>query len=344
MNTIFGGTVMKLGALFVVCCVATVGLDYACSMRSRGRFDASQASTEGDIRRTFPARPAGKLIMDVSPGPIEVKTGGDSQIDVEITRKANNEDLLREHEVTFEQADDGLTIRAKVNNEGWRFWRRFGLNVKYVVTIPSEFNVDLKTSGGSITVGDLRGDVRVSTSGGELRIGKIDGPVIGNTSGGDISLAGSNGETEIKTSGGGIDIGSGSGSIKADTSGGSIEIGAFTGDVFLRTSGGGISAERVEGSIDASTSGGPVNVALKGQPKKDCRLSSSGGGITVDLDEAIALDVDAHASGGGVTSELPVTVQGRLDKGMLKGTLNGGGQALVVHTSGGSIHLRKLKK
>ncbi|MBO0723563.1 MAG: hypothetical protein J2P41_22250, partial [Blastocatellia bacterium] len=212
MKTISGGTVMKLGALFVLCCVVTVGLDYACSMGNR--FYTSNASTEGDIRRTFPARQGGKLIMDVSPGPIEVKTGGDSQIDVEITRKGN-EQLLREHEVTFEQADDGLTgltIRAKVKYEGLRFWLSSGLNVKYVVTVPPEFNIDLKTSGGSITVGDLRGDVRVSTSGGGLRIGKIDGPVIGNTSGGSISLAGCNGETQIKTSGGSIDIGSGSGS------------------------------------------------------------------------------------------------------------------------------------
>jgi DUF4097 and DUF4098 domain-containing protein YvlB len=83
---------------------------------------------------------------------------------------------------------------------------------------------------------------------------------------------------------------------------------------------------------------------LKGQPKKDCRLSSSGGGITVDLEENMALNIDAEASGGGVTCDLPVTVLGRIDKDKLKGTLNGGGQALVVQTSGGSIHLRKLKQ
>jgi DUF4097 and DUF4098 domain-containing protein YvlB len=339
---------MKLIALFILICVGTATLSIAFS--GRDRDEKAQTSVQGDIKKNFPAQPGGKLVMDVSPGPIEVKTTGDSQIVVEIFRKAERVDdsqadeLLRNHEVTFEHLDNNLTIRAKIRNEGWKLWRRSGLKVRYVVTIPSEFNVDLKTSGGGINVGDLRGEVRVSTSGGGLRIGKIEGPVIGNTSGGGISLAGCNGKAEIRTSGGGIDIGSGAGSITADTSGGSIEIGSYVGDIYFRTSGGGISAESVEGSIDASTSGGPVDVAIKGQPKKDCRLASSGGGITVELEESMALNIDAEASGGGVTCDLPVTVQGKIDKGRLKGTLNGGGQALVVHTSGGSIHLRKLKQ
>jgi hypothetical protein len=339
---------MKLGALFILFCVGTVALDLAFSARDRG--ERAQNWVQGDIKKTFPIQPGGRLVMDVSPGPIEVKTTGDSQIVVEIFRKAERvdqaraEELLRNHEVTFEHLENSLTIRAKIKNEGWKLWRRSGLNVRYVVSIPSEFNVDLKTSGGGISVGDLRGEVRVNTSGGGLRIGKIEGPVTGNTSGGGISLAGCNGKAEIRTSGGGIDIGSGAGSITADTSGGAIEIGNFIGDVIVRTSGGGISAESIDGSIDASTSGGPVTVALKGQPKRDCRLASSGGGITVELEESMALNIDAEASGGGVTCDLPVTVQGRLDKGRLKGTLNGGGQALVLHTSGGSIHLRKLKQ
>jgi DUF4097 and DUF4098 domain-containing protein YvlB len=333
---------MKLAALFILICVGTVALDFAFS--ARHRREARRASVQGDIKKTFPAQSGGKLIMDVSPGPIEVRTTGDSEIVVEIFRKAERDELLRNHEVTFEHLDNNLTVRAKVRNEDWKFWRRSGLNVRYLVSIPSEFNIDLKTSGGSITVGDLRGEVRVNTSGGGLRIGKIEGPVAGTTSGGSISLAGCKGKAEIRTSGGGIDIGSGTGSLTADTSGGSIEIGEFVGDVYVRTSGGGISAQSIEGAVDASTSGGPVSMALKGQPKKDSRLASSGGGITVELEENLALNIDAEASGGGVTCDLPVTVLGRLDKGRLKGTLNGGGQALVLHTSGGSIHLRKLKR
>lgn len=310
---------------------------------------AVQASVQGDIQRTFSVRPGGRLIMDVEPGSIEVKTTGDSRIVVDVFRKVERasdsraEDILRQHEVNFEQQGNDLIIRAKFPHENFRWWRRSGLNVRYVVAIPTEFNVDLKTSGGGIRVDDLRGEVRAKTSGGGLQFGKIEGPIFGHTSGGGVSLAGCNGKVEVRTSGGGINIGSGAGELLAETSGGGITIEGFVGDAFVRTSGGAIRINRIEGSIDASTSGGPIVAALGGQPKKDCRLHTSGGGITVELDETLALDINAEASGGGVTTELPLTVQGELRKGLLRGTLNGGGQALILQTSGGSIHLRKLR-
>ncbi len=310
---------------------------------------AVRASVEGNIQKTFSVQPGGRLTMDVSPGSIEVRTTGDSQIAVDVFRKvgwageSRAEDILRQHEVNFEQQGNNLFIRAKSPNEGFKFWRRANLQVRYVISIPKEFNVDLKTSGGGIRVDDLRGEARVKTSGGGLQFGKIEGPIIGNTSGGGISLAGCNGKVEVKTSGGGIEIGPGSGDLSAETSGGGITIADFAGDVFARTSGGAIRAKHIKGAIDAETSGGPIVATLSSQPKKDCRLHTSGGGITIDLDESLALNINAEASGGSVSSDLPVTVQGELRKSALRGTLNGGGQSLSLHTSGGSIHLRKLR-
>lgn len=308
------------------------------------------ASVQGDIKKSFSVQPGGKLVMDVEPGSIDVKTTGNSQIVVDVFRKvervdqSRGEEILRQHEVNFEQNGNELTIRAKVRNDGIKLWRRNNLDVRYMVSIPNEFNVDLKTSGGSVSVSDLRGLVRARTSGGSLSFGKIEGPVIGDTSGGSINLMGCNGKTELNTSGGSIDIGSGTGDMTAKTSGGSIKIDNFNGNVFARTSGGDIKANSIAGAIDASTSGGSVSVSIKGQPGKDCRLHTSGGGITVEIEENVALNIDAEASGGSVSTELPVMVQGQLRKEALRGTLNGGGQALVLQTSGGSIQLRKPRR
>src|SRR5215510_6195750 len=309
------------------------------------------ASIQGDIKKSFSVQPGGKLLMDVEPGSIEVKTTGDPQIVVEVFRKVERadpskaEEILRQHEVTFEQNGNELIIRAKArNNEGFKFWRRNNLNVRYLVSIPTEFNVDLKTSGGSVSVSDLRGEVRSRTSGGSLSFGKIEGPVIGDTSGGSINLMGCNGKTELNTSGGSIDIGSGTGDMTAKTSGGSIKIDNFNGNVFARTSGGDIKANSIAGAIDASTSGGSVNVSIKGQPGRDCRLHTSGGGITVELEENVAMNIDAEASGGSISSELPVVIQGQIRKEALRGTLNGGGYVMVLQTSGGSIQLRKPRR
>ena len=215
--------------------------------------------------------------MDVDLGSIEVSTTGGSQIVANVYRRVERssdsraEELLRQHEVGFDQQGNNVIIRAKYPHEDFRRWRRSNLQVRYVISIPSEFNVDLKTSGGGIRVDDLRGEVRVKTSGGGLQFGKIEGPIIGNTSGGGITLAGCNGKVDVRTSGGGIDIGSGSGDLVAETSGGGIKIENFVGDAFVRTSGGAIRINRIEGAIDAATSGGPIVAALGSQPKKDCR-------------------------------------------------------------------------
>jgi len=63
----------------------------------------------------------------------------------------------------------------------------------------------------------------------------------------------------------------------------------------------------------------------------------------VNLPEKIGVDVDAGTSGGRVVTELAVAsvVQGEHKSHVLQGKINGGGPALSLHTSGGSIHLKK---
>src|SRR5262245_43136674 len=174
-----------------------------------------RALTQGDFQRTFSTKPGGRLIMDVEPGSIEVKTTGGSQIVVDVLRKVERasdsraEEILRQHEGNFEQEGNDLILRAKVAHENFPLWLPPGLQVRYAVSIPTELNVDLKTSGGGIRVDDLRGEVRVKTSGGGLQFGKIEGPIIGNTSGGGITLAGCKGKVEVRKSGGGINFGTG---------------------------------------------------------------------------------------------------------------------------------------
>ena len=54
----------------------------------------------------------------------------------------------------------------------------------------------------------------------------------------------------------------------------------------------------------------------------------------------------AEANGGRITSDYPIatTVTGHRDSGELKGKINDGGKALLLHTSAGSIKIEKLEK
>ena len=58
-------------------------------------------------------------------------------------------------------------------------WERNRLQIKFLITVPQRYNVDLKTAGAGISVGDLEGEVRGQTSGGSLRLGRHRGTRLG---------------------------------------------------------------------------------------------------------------------------------------------------------------------
>jgi len=287
----------------------------------------SFGSVEDSINKSFTVAPGGTLTVDTARGSIEVRGNGGNRVEIEVVRKAKTSDQNEAKEIfgylrfDFNQSGNDVIIKGiKTINSNKKLNK---LNIKFILTVPQVYNVDLKTSGGGISVEDLEGTVDIRTSGGSLGLDNIKGPVTGETSGGSIS------------------IGTVEGNVKANTSGGSIRIGNAYGTVNAHTSGGGITVNEVMGKIDADTSGGSVKAYISQQPKGDCRLKTSGGSITVYLAEDVAVNVDAGTSGGSIHTDFPVTIQGKISKRELKAQINGGGPELYLHTSGGSIYIKK---
>lgn len=287
---------------------------------------------EDTITKTFTVEPGGTLTLETDIGSIEVQGVEGNTVEVEVIRevKINNEkkveEILEDFQIEFSQSGKDVFIKAEYERSGWqRFWDNISkhLRVKYIVSVPHVYNVDLKTKGGSISVEDLEGEVKSRTSGGSLRFDRISGDVSGRTSGGSIR------------------IGEVNGTVGVHTSGGSIKIEKAKGEVDAHTSGGSITVEEVTGAIRAKTSGGSVKAYISHQPMSDCHLTTSGGSITVYMEEDISVDVNARTSGGQVRTEFPVTLKGEISKKYLKAKINDGGPELYLRTSGGSIYLRK---
>ena len=309
---------------------------------------AGAADDTGEIaRRSFAVSGRAALTVDSDLGAIEVVTADAPSIVVvvaydgrDVSRRALDR-FLEQFKVDFEQRGDSVTVTGRrPKGTGGLFTWHENPHVTFRITLPKRADVDLATGGGSISVDGLDGKARVRTSGGSLSIGRVTGPVWGRTSGGSIALTASNGDADLETSGGGIRIGDVGGNVRADTSGGSIEIERAAGTVTAHTSGGSIHVEASTGAVDATTSGGSVEASITGQPKGDCRLSTSGGSVTVRLAATVAVEIDAR--GNRVKCDLPVTVSGAIERGRLKGTINGGGPLLELHTSGGTIRIEKL--
>ncbi len=215
------------------------------------------------------------------------------------------------------------------------------LNVHYTITVPTEYNVELNTAGGSIEVGDLEGTAFTRTAGGSIRFGNIDGQVSAKTAGGSIELEGSRGDVELKTAGGSVSVGRVIGDTDIETSGGSIYVGECRGTLEARTAGGGITIEGATNYVDARTSGGSVSVSFISQPERGSRLETSAGSIEVIIPENIKLNINARAIGGKIITDLPITVRGELSSGRIQGLLNGGGPELELRTSAGNISISK---
>jgi DUF4097 and DUF4098 domain-containing protein YvlB len=305
---------------------------------------AADDNAESYIRKSFEVSAGGKLTIQADRGSINVKSGPGDRVQIEVTRepgRGQNEEVLKRHHISFTQDGKDVMVRAEMEDEK-RFWKNNNLKVRYEVVVPSKYDVNLKTSGGSVTVHDLDGEARAETSGGGLNLGQIKGPVFARTSGGSIHVEGAGRDVDARTSGGGITIDDAMGNIVAHTSGGSIHVGQTKGSVTVETSGGGIELKGAAGPVSARTSGGSIRAAITSQPNGDCLLTTSGGGIELKMPATLAFDVDARTSGGSVSTEIPVMMEGDIKKNLLRSKLNGGGPKLTMHTSGGSIHLRKL--
>ncbi|MBP9903770.1 MAG: DUF4097 family beta strand repeat-containing protein [Verrucomicrobiota bacterium] len=308
------------------------------------------AEVEAKITKSFPVQPGGQLVVAVDRGAIEIKTADRESVDIEVIRKAGGsrakaEKTLQDHVVTTTQDGHKLEVRAEFKGEkpaGW-FGRSPQLQVKFLITLPRQFDVDLKTAGGSVNVAGLTGKVLAASSGGSLNFTKIEGPLSGHTSGGSITVAGCKGRVELSTSGGSLNLGGIEGDLTGKTSGGSIRADKVTGKSVLKTAGGSMDLAGLKGSMEAATSGGSITAEFLEPPTGECSFKSSGGSITVALDEKFAVDVDLRTSGGRVTTDLPIVsvVQGEPQKNELRGKINGGGPLITAHTSGGSVRLHK---
>ncbi|HOT98371.1 MAG TPA: DUF4097 family beta strand repeat-containing protein [bacterium] len=307
----------------------------------------ARADIERTVQKNFPVSPGGWLYIDADLGTIEVTGGTGNQVELTLletidapTDKAA-ENILKDLHLDFTATGNEVRVSARYDRDRFFKWGNRRLKLRFTVTLPRAFNVNLKTAGGSISVAELEGEVISKTSGGSLSFGKIIGPVKGNTSGGSITLESCKGKADVATSGGSISIGRVDGDVLAATSGGSIRIESAKGRVQASTSGGGITVEEVAGEIDASTSGGSISAHITRQPAAPCRLATSGGSVNVSLAPGIKVDLNASTSGGRVRSEVDVLVKGEFGHTALRGQINGGGPELYLRTSGGNITISK---
>src|SRR5712675_2285272 len=108
--------------------------------------------------------------------------------------------------------------------------------------------------------------------------------------------------------------------LQIDTGDGSVETQPLSGHVKIHTGDGSVHVQAVDGSVDIDTGDGSVDVVL-----------------AADL----RANIDASTNDGHISLSIPVTVEGSFSNSQIHGKMNGGGQALTIHTGDGSIRFSK---
>ena len=312
------------------------------------------AATEENVHETKAAQAGGKLVVDVDFGSIDVVPGDNDKVvidahrKVEMSSKEKEQEYLAAAPLTITTEGNTVFVRAirkheSLGNQLWRMTGHSRTEGHYAIKVPASFNLNLDTSGGDISANGVTGKVEVDTSGGDLNFGQIHGDLHGDTSGGNITAKDCDGTDKLSTSGGRIEVTGGRGKLDVDTSGGNVTVLNRVGDTKVETSGGKLRLGNISGDLYGETSGGSVSAILPSPVAGDVHLETSGGSITVVTPSNAALTIDAETSVGSVRSDLPISRRSS-DHDSLKGTMNGGGNKLVLRTSAGSIEIVSADK
>jgi DUF4097 and DUF4098 domain-containing protein YvlB len=299
---------------------------------------AGTAHAETRMEKALKLEPGGEFRLDTDLGRVTVT--GTSSPGVRLVVTSRRDDINDLLSFRYEEGGRSASVIARKKHHLSSWFGNWGSSVRFEVEVPAQTAVNIRTSGGGISLAALRSPARIETSGGGIEVRDLVGDLEADTSGGSIHLRDIKGKSRVETSGGGIEAANLEGPLKAETSGGSVNLERVSGDIHAHSSGGGIHIHEAGGRVDADTSGGSIEASFSRGNARGGSLESSGGGISVSLDPGVGLSIDAH--GNSVSSDLPLTVHGEISRRSLRGNLGRGGENLRLRTSGGSVRIRSL--
>ena len=225
------------------------------------------------VNKAFDVSPGGWLTLNSELGTIDVKTTNRNRVNIVYTKSAKaaldklTQKAFADFDVTFRRVGADVHIEGKFK-KGWEYWMKrlhllklHLLNIRFEVSVPRQYNVDLNTSGG-ISVSDLVGEVRAQTYSGDIQLGSIARAVEAETTSGSITLKGCKDKVAVQSYSGDVQLGNVAGTLKAETTSGDVRAGDVNSAVTLQSYSGDVQLGNVVGTLKAETTSG--SITLKG--------------------------------------------------------------------------------
>ena len=210
------------------------------------------------MTRTFPASSIKSLEITTSGGSITVNGNASSEAVVEVYVNRNGQlrkQMKQMDEHIIQVLEDNYAIEIKV--EGGKLYvvaKQKGIIedlelqefiISFKISVPKQVDCNLQTSGGSLSVENVSGNIVGRTSGARLTAKNCDGIIDITTSGARLKM---------------VDL---NGNINAETSGARLTASNINGIIKTGTSGANMKLNNISGSVNAKTSGASMNVKMK---------------------------------------------------------------------------------
>jgi hypothetical protein len=259
-----------------------------------------------DQKKSFTVDKGDLLDVSTRMGSITIDTWNKNEVNIVVKNVIDSELSL----LTMEQSGNKVIVKFKGEDSD---------NVEFNITVPSEFDLDLSTGGGNITLkNDLNGKIDASTAGGNISVKNINGKADISTAGGNIRVGDINSTADISTAGGNIKVGDINSNADISTAGGDINIGNINGTADISTAGGSIKVENIKGTADVSTAGGNISVDNIGG---NADISTGGGNLKIG---SVNGSAELNTGGGNISLE---AATGKVE----------------VNTGAGNINLQNIK-
>ena len=126
--------------------------------------------------------------------------------------------------------------------------------------------------------------------------------------------------------------------LDVDTGAGTVEVSGMAGPVGIHSGAGNVNLTDAEGIVTVRLGAGNIN--YEGAPAGYCSFESGAGNINLSLPMDLNMEVDVSAGAGVV--DVDYSVDGRVTKQSVRGTVGDGSQGTIyAHTGAGNIQMKR---
>jgi hypothetical protein len=304
--------------------------------------NAGQEQVSRDFQKTMPLGAGQSFQIENKFG--EVRIHGESGREVKISATIRVQARSREEAETYaqkvqidvQQVGDGVRVRTIYPDDEQK-WFHIGKNtsysVNYDIAVPSDAQLVVKNSFGSVTTSGVRGKSDIDNSHGSLTVRDI-GPARLNNSFGSIELAQTSGDAFINDNNGSVQASDIKGALDLRNRFGSITVRQVQGAATISGGNGTVTLNEA-GSATITTSFGSAEVR---NVRGDLTLHDNNG--NVDISSVAGVATISNSFGNVNFSDIKGRVECTTNNGRVQGTSVGG--ALTIRNSFGNIELENV--